>query len=508
MDSLDSVKESTPVSVDTEDKSQEDSLSELSFRSLGIEEEVLKNLESLGIQQATPIQQKTIPFLLEGKDVIAQAKTGSGKTLAFALPAIQRISKQTKTVATLVLTPTRELAQQVAGVCKNFSRHKNIDVACVIGQESYSRQIRSINQGAQIVIATPGRLLDLLQSKSLKNFEPQTVVFDEADEMLNMGFIEDIKSILALLPKEKQTVFFSATFSPTILKLAKAEQVDPVFVRLDQEKQEASTSIEQFFYLLKDQERKDGLVRLFDCENPHKAVIFCRTKDTTEMLCHMLTKRNYKAKAIHSGLSQSDRNNTIREFKSGACKVLIATDIASRGLDVDDLSHVFNFHTPENYDRYTHRIGRTGRAGRSGKSFTFTTASEWSSNSFLRKLGLKNTKISMLPRKEEAQVVVKNVMINKIEHTEFSLDTKVFCQELLSKQDPVDLVCKLFRLANLDKGVRGPENIGFSELEINNFIAKSKRRASERRSRPYGRSRNFSSSRPDKKNFSRSRRRR
>ncbi len=374
------------------------------FHSLGLAKHLVEALERSEIKSPTKIQAESIPVLMQGKDLIAQAKTGSGKTLAFALPALDKIKNQ-KSTHTLVLTPTRELAQQVTNVFKQYSRQTKINIACVVGKESYTSQIESIRKGAQVVVATPGRLLDLLETKKINKFSPETVVFDEADEMLNMGFIDDIKSILKFIPEKRQTVFFSATFPQAIIKLAKMEQVNPISIRMDNEREKSSPLIEQHFFVIKNEEKKNAIIRLFEMNNPHKAIIFCRTKGDTEVLQNHFINKNFKAKALHGDLSQQDRKRAVNNFKDGSYNILIATDIASRGLDIDDLSHVFNYDLPENYDRYTHRIGRTGRAGKKGEAFTFTTKSEWRSNSFLRHVDMKNIKLAEIPNKEKVEKI-------------------------------------------------------------------------------------------------------
>ena len=474
----------------------------LTFGDLGVSGNILKALEEAGFTQPTEVQAKTIPFQIEGKDLIAQAKTGSGKTLAFALPAIQKIGDR-KGADVLVLAPTRELAQQVSDEFKKFSKKMGIQSTCVVGKESYSRQIDGINRGSQVVIATPGRLLDLLQGNKLRKFAPRTVILDEADEMLNMGFIEDIRNIFALLPEERQTIFFSATFPEPIIKLAKSELKSPEILRLDKEKKQASTTIEQNFFILKESERKDALIRLLDWEQPGRAIVFCRTKGDTEALNSLLVSRKFKAKALHGDLSQAERNRTTRDFKQGLFNILIATDIASRGLDVDDLSHVFNFNIPENYDRYTHRIGRTGRAGRTGKALTLTTMTEWSTNYFLRQLDFNIVNITQLPNKKKVEDIKKEKLLGLVQSTEFTSDTRKICEEIIAKEDSFDLLCKLFTLISNENRVQGPQNIGLLQDNIKDFLARVKsprgrsRRSNDWKPRGFsrGRGNNYSSRR-------------
>ena len=446
------------------------------FQDLGLCDAILKSLEKQNFTIPTPIQIESIPHLLEGRDVTAQAKTGSGKTLAFTLPAIEHI-EHNRISGVLVLVPTRELAEQVAEEFKRFgSFTKKLKTACIIGRQSYDIQIRALNDGANAVIATPGRLLDLLDSGKIKNFSPDMLILDEADEMLNMGFIEDIRKIFTYLPASRHTVFFSATFPAPIKKLAKDAQTNPVEIALvtDREKQE-NESIEQFFYVISEKEREIALLRIMEFEQPEKSIIFCRTKKDVDTLQDKLLSRKIKSKALHGDMSQNDRTRTIKQFKLGMITTLVATDVASRGIDVADVTHVFNYQVPENRDRYTHRIGRTGRAGKTGKAITLTTSSEWQSHFFLRQMNKKTAKFCEVPSSESLQEHLDSDFQKRLKDTTISNSIRTFCERLSEKEDTFELLCKLYTLSSHPKKVDGPSQIGLSEKDISSLIEKTGR---------------------------------
>lgn len=456
--------------------SQENTQATKTFQELGLCDAILKSLEKQEFTTPTPIQAESIPHLLEGRDVTAQAQTGSGKTLAFTLPAIEHIEKD-RISGVLVLVPTRELAEQVAGEFKRFgSFTKKLKTACVIGRQSYDIQLRALNQGANAIIATPGRLLDLLDSGRIKNFSPEMLILDEADEMLNMGFIEDIKKIFTYLPAARHTVFFSATFPAPIKKLAKEGQTNPVEVALiaDKTKQE-NESIEQIFYVVSEREREAALMRVMEFEQAEKAIIFCRTKRDVDTLQDKLIARKIKSKALHGDMSQAERTRAIKQFKLGMITTLIATDVASRGIDVADVTHVFNYQVPENRDRYTHRIGRTGRAGKTGKAITLTTSSEWQSHFFLRQMNKKTAKFCEVPSSESLQEQMDTNFQQRLKDTTISKSTRAFCEKLSQEEDTFELLCKLYTLSAHTKKVDGPSQIGLSEKDISFLLAKAGR---------------------------------
>ena len=503
------MNECTENTENTENSESTENTQDRSFHGLGLNEGILSTLDKIGFTVATEIQNQTIPLILQGKDITAQAKTGSGKTLAFGLPAIQLIEEKALTGA-LILVPTRELAEQVTDEFRKFKNScRSLQTACVIGGQSYDTQIRGINRGANAVIATPGRLLDLLKSGKIKNFKPDMLILDEADEMLNMGFIEDIKTIFTFLPEKRQTIFFSATFPAQIKRLAQETQTNPAGVYLNNEKgNQDNELIEQSFYVVSERERETALIRLIEFECPEKAIVFCRTKRDVDALQSKLQHKGIKVKALHGDMSQSERTSTIKQFKSGFITTLIATDVASRGIDVSDVSHVFNYHIPENRDRYTHRIGRTGRAGRSGKAITLTTSSEWRGHFFLRGLPKKNIKFGQVPTSEKVQERLDSSFIDKLKDTSVSSYARKFCEKIADGSDSFELLCKLYTLTASEKKVEGPSQIGLSSKDISFLLSRSgsshrggpssfsNRRSFGRKPNSYDRRPRFSSSRP------------
>ncbi|WP_410261746.1 DEAD/DEAH box helicase [Alkalibacterium sp.] len=349
----------------------------MKFNELDLIPELLKSVKEMGFEETTPIQEQTIPLALEGKDVIGQAQTGTGKTAAFGLPMLQKIDVKNHNVQGLVIAPTRELAIQTQEEIFRLSRDKKVKVTCVYGGADIKRQIQQIKGGAQIVVGTPGRMLDLIRRKSLKLNQVETLVLDEADEMLNMGFIDDIESIIKETPKERQTLLFSATMPEPIKRIGVRFMKNPETVRI-QTKTLAASTIDQYYTKARDNEKFDVLTRLLDVQNPKSALIFGRTKKRVDELSKGLEMRGYQAEGIHGDLSQSKRMSVLKDFKNGKMDILVATDVAARGLDVTGLTHVFNYDIPQDPESYVHRIGRTGRAGEEGVAVTFVTPQEMS----------------------------------------------------------------------------------------------------------------------------------
>ena len=344
------------------------------FASLNLREEVAQAITELGYAEPTPIQAALIPIMLTGADVIGQAQTGTGKTAAFALPILQNFTPQ-RHIQALVLAPTRELALQVADSMTEYGKHLDVRVLAVYGGQPYGPQITRLNRGVDVVAGTPGRLLDLIERNALNIKHVRTVVLDEADEMLNMGFIEDVEKILAETPEERQTALFSATLPARIRSLANRFMRDPQSVTI---KRETLTleSTEQRCYLVHEADKTNALTRLFEVEPIRSALIFARTRAETAALANELVVRGIPAEAIHGDLDQNAREAVLGRFRANQMKVLVATDVAARGLDIDDISHVFNYHLPDDAEVYVHRIGRTGRAGRTGVAITLLSPRE------------------------------------------------------------------------------------------------------------------------------------
>ncbi|PRY80945.1 DEAD/DEAH box helicase [Alkalibacterium olivapovliticus] len=347
----------------------------MKFNELDLKPELLKSIQAMGFEETTPIQEQTIPLALEGRDVIGQAQTGTGKTAAFGLPMLQKIDVKNHNVQGLVIAPTRELAIQTQEEIFRLSKDKRVKVTCVYGGADISRQIKQIKGGAQIVVGTPGRMLDLIRRKALRLNQVETLVLDEADEMLNMGFIEDIETIIKEVPAERQTLLFSATMPAPIKRIGERFMTNPEMVSIKTKTLSAST-IEQFYTKARDNEKFDIMTRLLDVQNPKSTILFARTKRRVDELAKGLEMRGYQAEGIHGDLSQSKRMSVLKDFKKGNIDILVATDVAARGLDVTGLSHVYNYDIPQDPESYIHRIGRTGRAGEKGVAVTFVTPHE------------------------------------------------------------------------------------------------------------------------------------
>ena len=345
------------------------------FSSLNLHDSLVQAVSALGYTTPTPIQSSVIPLMLAGQDVIGQAQTGTGKTAAFALPVLQNLDAGRKSVQCLVLAPTRELAIQVADSFEGYGQFQAVRVAAVYGGQPYGPQIRRLKQGVQVVVGTPGRLLDLIRKNILDLSAVQTLVLDEADEMLSMGFIEDIETILAETPSDRQTTLFSATMPTEIRRLADRYMHNPQVVAIENKQRTVATT-DQRYYLVHEKDKLAALTRLFQVEDITSALIFARTRAGTGALANELTLRGYPAEALNGDMNQDSREQTLNRFQDNRLKVLVATDIAARGLDIDDISHVFNFDMPEFSEIYVHRIGRTGRAGKPGTAISLVTPRE------------------------------------------------------------------------------------------------------------------------------------
>src|ERR671921_52674 len=340
------------------------------FAELRLSDAVLSALRDLGYESPSPIQEQAIPVLLAGKDVIGQAQTGTGKTAAFGLPMIDFVDPDDPDTQALVLTPTRELCIQVTQALRTYGKHKGVDPVAVFGGAPIRTQQAQLKQGAQIVVGTVGRVLDLLSRHSLSLLSCRYLVLDEADEMLDLGFLEDVEKILAQTPNGRQTALFSATMPAEIRALAQRHLYDPVTVKVKAATLTIDT-VEQFFLETRPADKTGALVRVLEAERPAQAIVFTRTKIRTDQLYRTLRDKGWNVKALHGDLSQGQRDGVMISFKGGRVPVLVATDVASRGLDISGVTHVINFDVPTSPDVYVHRIGRTGRAGESGRAITF-----------------------------------------------------------------------------------------------------------------------------------------
>jgi ATP-dependent RNA helicase DeaD len=350
------------------------------FADLGLRPELLKALAGLGYEEPTPIQREAIPHMINGKDLLGQAATGTGKTAAFALPILQLLDMNNDRPApvALVLVPTRELAMQVSEAIYKYGHDLRARCVPIYGGQPIGRQIDALSRGTHVVVATPGRALDHIRKKTLKLDNIKMVVLDEADEMLDMGFAEDLEAILESTPKERQTVLFSATMPPRIDSIARRHQREPIRITIQRSSTEAGTLplVKQSAYMIPRHHKAAALGRILDIEAPEAAIVFCRTRGEVDQLTETLNGRGYRAEALHGGMDQEQRDRVMGRFRSGVAELLIATDVAARGLDIDHLTHVVNYDVPSAPESYVHRIGRVGRAGREGVAITLAEPRE------------------------------------------------------------------------------------------------------------------------------------
>ena len=346
------------------------------FEELQLDDRIIRAITEMGFEEASPIQAQAIPVVLEGRDMIGQAQTGTGKTAAFGLPLLQKVDPKVKKLQAVVLLPTRELAIQVAEELRRFAKFMpGIKVLPVYGGQDIVRQIRALKDGTQIVVGTPGRVMDHMRRKTVKMDHVHTVVLDEADEMLNMGFLEDMETILSQLPEERQTLMFSATMPQAIADIAKKFQKDPVTVRVIK-KELTVPKVTQYYYEVKPKNKVEVMCRLLDMYSPKLSIVFCNTKRQVDELVQALQGRGYFAEGLHGDLKQVQRDRVMESFRNGRTDILIATDVAARGIDVGNVEAVFNYDIPQDDEYYVHRIGRTGRAGREGKAFSLVVGKE------------------------------------------------------------------------------------------------------------------------------------
>ena len=345
------------------------------FRDLGLKEDIVTALDELGYEEPSPIQEKAIPELLAGHDMIGQAQTGTGKTAAFGLPLLQYLDPSSEETQAIVLTPTRELCIQVTQALRSYAEHIDVNVVAVFGGTSVRDQAARVRSRAHVIVATVGRMKDLISRGALILTGTRYVVLDEADEMLDLGFIEDVERILRMCPSGRQTMLFSATMPPPIARLAETYMYDPVTISITPKKLTVD-AIEQAFVEVEAKEKTNRLIEVLKAEEPEQAIVFCRTKIGTARLDRTLRDRGVQAKALHGDMSQGQRDGVMISFKEHQSPLLVATDVAARGLDIEHVTHVINFDLPNNSEIYVHRIGRTGRVGRTGRAITFVTPKE------------------------------------------------------------------------------------------------------------------------------------
>ncbi len=420
------------------------------FDQLRLHPDLVQAVTELGYSVPTPIQTAMIPLMLDGHDVIGQAQTGTGKTAAFALPILHNLQPGQRCVQSLILVPTRELAMQVAEAFHGYGKLRGVRVLAVYGGQPYERQIRRLQKGVDVVVGTPGRLLDLLKQGVLDVGTVHTVVLDEADEMLSMGFIEDIEAILSLTPATRQTALFSATLPPEIRRLADRYLRDPQSVALGPRQRTVAT-LEQRYYVVNAADKLAALTRLFEMEEITSALIFVRTRAGTGELASELTVRGFPAEALNGDLSQETREQVLERFRRNQSTVLVATDVAARGLDIDGISHVFNYDLPSDAEVYVHRVGRTGRAGKTGIAISLVTPQErW----YLRKIesfARQEITLAVLPsiadieNRREAQLQEK--LLVWLRRGRFTRERPIVNQLIEAGHDPLDIAAAALRVA-------------------------------------------------------------
>jgi ATP-dependent RNA helicase DeaD len=418
------------------------------FHELGISEPIQRAVTDMGFEETSPIQEKAIPVALTGKDIIGQAQTGTGKTAAFAIPILEKVDATKEYVQALVIAPTRELAIQVSEEINRLAKYMGVRSVPIYGGQSIDRQIRVLKTRPQIITGTPGRLLDHIKRKTLRLERTFMVVLDEADEMLDMGFLEDIERILKETPLEKQTLLFSATMPKPIQNLAGKFMTNPEIIKI-QAKEVTSPAVEQVYYEVNERDKFDVLCRLLDVENPELAVIFGRTKRRVDELSDALNKRGYLAGGLHGDLNQRQRDVVMNKFREGTIDILVATDVAARGIDVSGVTHVYNFDIPQDPESYVHRIGRTGRAGKTGVAVTFVTPRKTGQLRDIEKATKVKIHRKSIPTVEQAmeskQQIASEKIIQLVEEGDY-LQFKQTASELLNQYDSTTLVSVALKL--------------------------------------------------------------
>jgi ATP-dependent RNA helicase DeaD len=420
----------------------------ITFQELGLSKELMNAIRRMGFEQATPIQAETIPLSLQNKDVIGQAQTGTGKTAAFGIPLIEKIDINSEMIQAIVVAPTRELAIQVSEELYKIGATKRVRVLPIYGGQDIERQIRALKKRPHVIVGTPGRIIDHINRKTLHLQHVHTVVLDEADEMLNMGFVDDIEAILSQVPTERQTLLFSATMPEPIRRIAEQFMNNPHLVKV-KAKEMTVPNIEQYYLEIHEKKKFDTLTRLLDIQAPELAIVFGRTKRRVDELAEALNLRGYAAEGIHGDLSQAKRLSVLRKFKEGSIEVLVATDVAARGLDISGVTHVYNFDIPQDPESYVHRIGRTGRAGKTGMAMTFVTPREIGQLHNIERTTKRKMERMKPPTLDEALEGQQRIAIEKLLATVEKENLSFYkraAEELLEEHDSVSLLAAAIKM--------------------------------------------------------------
>lgn len=450
------------------------------FYEFGISEPVIRATTTMGFEETTSIQEQAIPIAMSGKDIIGQAQTGTGKTAAFGIPMLEKCDPDKPHIQGLVITPTRELAVQVAEELNSLGQYKRIKALPIYGGQDIERQIKALKKKPQVIVATPGRLMDHMRRKLIRLQQLAVVVLDEADEMLNMGFREDIETILTEVPDNRQTMLFSATMPQPIRDLAQKFMKEPEFVKV-KTKEMTVPNTDQYYYVTDEKDKFDSLCRLLDLHSPEAAIVFGRTKRRVDELFEALNKRGYSVEAIHGDLTQSKRDSVMKKFKNGTIEILVATDVAARGLDIGSVTHVYNFDIPQGPDSYVHRIGRTGRLGKPGIAATFVSHREKGhlehiERAIKRKIIRKPVPTINETIENQQRLAADKLLevIGKSDHLEY----KDIARELLDSGNAADLVAAALKLIT-----REPDQTPVNLTTEKPWVTK-KSKPAEKRSRP------------------------
>lgn len=433
----------------------------MKFDELGLDAEILKAIKRSGFEEATPIQGQTIPLVLQGKDVIGQAQTGTGKTAAFGLPIIQQIDVSKREIQAVIISPTRELAIQTQEELFRLSKDKKGKVQVVYGGADIRRQIQNLRNAPQILVGTPGRLLDHIRRHTVDLSHVQTLVLDEADEMLDMGFLEDIESIISSVPDSRQTLLFSATIPKQILKIGEKFMTDPQVVKI-KSKELTTDLVDQFYVKCREFEKFDTMTRIIDVQAPELTIIFGRTKRRVDELSKGLEARGYNAAGIHGDLTQQRRMSIMNKFKAGKLDILVATDVAARGLDISGVTHVYNYDIPQDPESYVHRIGRTGRAGHHGTSVTFVTPNEMDYLRVIERLTKKRMSPLAPPTEKEAFIGQVSSAFDDVQELIDDPDSAKYeaqAEQLLEKYDAKQIAAALLNDLTKDDSQKVPVKI-------------------------------------------------
>jgi ATP-dependent RNA helicase DeaD len=440
----------------------------LTFNDFNFHKELVKGIKIAGFREPSPIQKEVIPIIQNGEDLVGQAHTGTGKTAAFGLPIINKIANK-EIERALVITPTRELATQVSDELYHLGRFAGIRTITVYGGVGYGRQIALINKGVQIVVATPGRLKDLYKKGKIDNFNPEIIVLDEADEMLDMGFLEEIKEIFEYIPQNRQTLLFSATIPEPIKVLADSILSNPQFISVvSQDESATNNGIEQIYYVINEFQRDEAIVKLLETEKIKKCIVFCRMKREVDRLTEHLKALGFNASGLHGDLEQMQRDEVIKAYRRNQIQIMVATDVASRGLDVKQVTHVFNYHIPFDPQSYIHRIGRTGRAGKHGKAITLVTTEEFRELQRIQKEVGANMRLETIQidnRDKNSNFISLEQKVRSVEIDELAID-------FIDSMDDMDYHEFVERVVTilLKESSHATTQIGYDLDTVNNMI--------------------------------------